>query len=107
MQDRIIRFLRIWDSPVFDDSVGDSDVAGTLTTHDNAYIIEEVVDEPEPKPIDYSNRGVRILGGIGGESRQRRMVYDTEQMCPALMAGMGMGGGIVPFIVEEQDGYTD
>ena len=42
-----------------------------------------------------------IMGGLEEKSSQRRKVYDKECVSPTLQAAMGMGGGCVPFIVEE------
>lgn len=32
-------------------------------------------------------------------SRQRRCVYDKFELCPTLVAGMGEGGGLIPFVI--------
>lgn len=48
-----------------------------------------------------------IIGNIDGNSSQRRNVYDTNGISPTLMAFMGMGGGITPFIVEKYNGQSD
>ena len=49
--------------------------------------------------------GAVLIGNIGtGPSHQRRNVFATYGIAPTLMAGMGMGGGIIPFIVVKQDG---
>lgn len=38
------------------------------------------------------------IGGLNN-SRQRRVIYSVNGLCPTLMAGMGEGGGIVPMII--------
>lgn len=45
-----------------------------------------------------------ILGSLN-KSRQRRCVFDIYKLCPTLTAGMGMGGGMMPYIVETTSKY--
>lgn len=49
-------------------------------------------------------KDIVILGSLN-KSRQRRCVFDIYKLCPTLTAGMGMGGGMMPYIVEATSKY--
>jgi len=44
-------------------------------------------------------KDIIILGSLN-KSRQRRCVFDIYSLCPTLTAAMGMGGGMMPYIIE-------
>ncbi len=44
-------------------------------------------------------KDIVILGSLN-KSRQRRCVFDIYSLCPTLTAAMGMGGGMMPYIIE-------
>jgi hypothetical protein len=44
-------------------------------------------------------KDIVILGSLN-KSRQRRCVIDIYSLCPTLTAAMGMGGGMMPYIIE-------
>lgn len=48
-----------------------------------------------------------MLGTMNPNSSQRRIVYNKEYLCPTLQAAMGEGGGQVPMILVNKDGYKN
>lgn len=46
---------------------------------------------------------IKKLGTMNPNSSQRRIVYDSDGICPTLQAAMGEGGGQVPMILEIKD----
>lgn len=94
MRDDIVKFLRIWDSQVFDDSVQSDDCAGTLTTHNNCYVIIG-----EIKNMD----SAIILGTLSPERRTANNIYDSKGIAPTLCAGMGEGGRNTPLILTDNE----
>lgn len=49
---------------------------------------------------------IKEFGSLYGQ-HSRWGVYDKEGIAPTLTAAMGMGGGYIPCIVEEDDDLSD
>lgn len=66
-----------------------------------------IADRDVSKTLMTGGECAIIIGNVGsGPSHQRRNVYDSEGIAPTLMASMGMGGGIIPFIAENDEMET-
>ena len=105
-----VRFLRVWDSPTFKDSVTDDGLAGALTTTTKAYVIIERDKAQVPIHGVSARLSDRItpIGSIGKEDAYCAwVVYDSDGIAPTLTAGMGMGGGVTPFVVGRRHGSSD